>query len=428
MLINTMKTKEKYKMSDLGLIPEDWEVLTGGQISEKITKGSSPNWQGFNYSSEGILFVTSENVRDGYLDISEPKYLPEAFNQKQKNSTLKNGDILINIVGASIGRSAIFDLKDRIANINQAVCLFRLKDGVSNKFISYFLQHPKCVELLISNQSETGRPNLTLEDIRNFKFILPPFPEQKKIASVLDTWDRTIEALGTLISAKEKLMSGLMQALLTGESKFKEFRKDRWKKIRFGSLAETYSGLSGKTAKDFGSGSPYVPYMNVFSNSRVNVSYFDYVNVEKGETQTKVQYGDILFTISSETPDEVGMTSVLLDNVKELYLNSFCFGVRLNDFKTLHPEFARFYLRSSAIREEILKLSQGSTRFNLSKNEIMKLQLIIPPTIKEQRRIASVLSKAEDEIKYLRTQMQSLQQKKKGLMQVLLTGKKRVKI
>ena len=87
-----------FKQSPLGPIPMDWGIMKGEEISEIITKGSSPKWQGFQYQNEGVLFVTSENVRDGFLNVSEPKFLPLKFNEKLKNSTLKKGDILINIV------------------------------------------------------------------------------------------------------------------------------------------------------------------------------------------------------------------------------------------------------------------------------------------------------------------------------------------
>ncbi len=161
-------------------IPSDWQVRRGEDISDKITKGSSPNWQGFQYQDEGVLFVTSENVRDGFLDISEPKYLPIAFNDKLKNSVLQKGDILINIVGASIGRSCIYNV-GTIANTNQAVCILRPNETVLREYISYFLQLPKSVDKLLGTQSDSARPNLTLEDIRNFQFLLPP--SQNKMPS-----------------------------------------------------------------------------------------------------------------------------------------------------------------------------------------------------------------------------------------------------
>ena len=121
------------------------------------------------------------------------------------------------------------------------------------------------------------------------------------------------------------------------------------------------------------------------------------------------------------------MSSVLLDNVSNTYLNSFCFGYRLNNFNTLDPYFARFYFRSFQMRDKISRLAQGSTRFNLSKNEIMKLKIKLP-SLPEQQKIAEVLSLADDEINLLRNELEELKLQKKALMQKLLTGQVRVKV
>jgi hypothetical protein len=115
-----MEVKPGYKQTEVGVIPEDWEIRTGEQLTTLIGKGGSPRWQGFEYSNAGMLFVTSENVRDGFLDIRDPKYLPLAFHEKLKRTKLRKHDILINLVGASIGRSCqiLEDLGE--ANVNQA--------------------------------------------------------------------------------------------------------------------------------------------------------------------------------------------------------------------------------------------------------------------------------------------------------------------
>ena len=145
--------------------------------------------------------------------------------------------------------------------------------------------------------------------------------------------------------------------------------------------------------------------------------------VEKDEKQNLVQYGDSFFTISSETPDEVAISSVLLDKVDNTYLNSFCFGFRF-DFNILLPEFARYYFRSNYIRKYTYKLSQGSTRFNLSKNKFLEMIINIP-SIEEQKKIAGLLSVIDEDIENLKKQLELRKQQKKGLMQRLLTGEVR---
>ena len=113
-----MELTTGYKLTDLGVIPEDWKIYTGEEITTLIGKGGSPRWQGYEYSNGGMLFVTSENVRDGFLDISQPKYLPLAFHEKLKRTKLWKQDILVNLVGASIGRSCYVERDLGEANIN----------------------------------------------------------------------------------------------------------------------------------------------------------------------------------------------------------------------------------------------------------------------------------------------------------------------
>lgn len=155
-----------------------------------ITKGASPKWQGISYvepGQEGTLFVTSENVREMKIDVSEPKYVESKFDQKQKRSVLRRGDLLTNIVGASIGRSAIFDSDER-ANINQAVCLIRLKEDVNRNFILYTLSAPTTLTFMHGEKVDVARANLSLVDIGSIPIAVPSRAEQDEIV-------RRIEAL-----------------------------------------------------------------------------------------------------------------------------------------------------------------------------------------------------------------------------------------
>ena len=121
------------------------------------------------------------------------------------------------------------------------------------------------------------------------------------------------------------------------------------------------------------------------------------------------------------------MSSVLLDDISDLYLNSFCFGYRLHDFNTLLPSFAGYYFRSENFRSILNKLAQGSTRFNLSKNELMKEKISIP-SLEEQNKIVHILRLADKEIEFLKADLSQQKILKKSLMQLLLTGLVRVKV
>lgn len=218
----TFRTPEEFYIDEkFGKIPVGWEVKKGIDITSKITKGQSPKWQGFDYQDQGILFVTSENIQDGYIDISNPKYLPLEFNAKIRNSQLRKGDVLINIVGASIGRCAIFDLNVDVANTNQAVCLFRPNDENDSVFLSLYLQDETVRKRLFRTQVETARANLSLSDFRKFKFVIPKKQEQIKIANAIMHYNDEIKNLKAKIDVLSKLKKSLMQNLLTGKVRIK---------------------------------------------------------------------------------------------------------------------------------------------------------------------------------------------------------------
>jgi type I restriction enzyme S subunit len=153
-----------------------------------------------------------------------------------------------------------------------------------------------------------------------------------------------------------------------------------------GELGEFYSGLSGKSKADFSDGNAkFVTYMNIFSNIAVDTNIDTLVKIDKNEKQNKIEYGDVLFTGSSETPDECGMSSVLTKKVDEpLYLNSFCFGFRLHDIGLFLPEFLKYLFRDEHSRKQIAKTASGVTRFNVSKKRFAKILIPIPPLAVQQ--------------------------------------------
>ena len=187
--------------------------ITLRELSELITKGSSPSWQGFNYVDDETqtLFITSENVREGYLDITSPKYLEDSFNERQKKSILKTGDFLINIVGASIGRAAEYSL-NRKANINQAVALVRLKKGIiNNSYLSSYLNSERAFQMYDSMKSDTGRANLSLQDIGNLIILTPSIHLQKQYADFVKQVKKQKATVQKSIEKLETLKKSLMQ-------------------------------------------------------------------------------------------------------------------------------------------------------------------------------------------------------------------------
>lgn len=244
---------------------------------------------------------------------------------------------------------------------------------------------------------------------------IPSKEEQIKIATFLSLIDERITTQRKTIEGLEKMVEELSKQIFLQKI---GFDCSIWQKISLDKIGFTYSGLSGKTKEDFGSGKPYIQYKQVYESSKIDLSKCDFVSINKNEKQNRVQYGDILFTTSSETPEEVGMTSVVLDKVEDTYLNSFCFGFRLNSFDILNPNFARFLLRSNDFRKRIAKLGQGSTRFNISKNQLMKEKILLPP-LATQHKIANFLSYIDRKIETEKEILTQYQKQKKYLLQNL---------
>ena len=158
-----------------------------------------------------------------------------------------------------------------------------------------------------------------------------------------------------------------------------------WEQRKLGDLGTTFTGLSGKSKEDFGHGdAQFVTYMNVFTNPVSDTTMTEHVEIDNH--QSKVQYGDVFFTTSSETPDEVGMSSVWLGNTDNIYLNSFCFGYRPE--VNFDPYYMAYMLRSDVVRKNIIFLAQGISRYNISKNRVMDIEVPVP-SLAEQKKIGS---------------------------------------
>lgn len=184
-------------------------------LSVKITKGSSPKWQGFSYVDEpGVLFVTSENVLTNMMRFEKTKYVEEGFNRKDAKSILQYGDVLTNIVGASIGRTAVFERDDN-ANINQAVCLIRCNtQALRNYFLAYLLNSPYFKRKLHEAEVNMARANLSLTFFRDFEVPLPPLSVQDQIIANMRALRRKIDAASSLFSKQLSDLADLRQSLL----------------------------------------------------------------------------------------------------------------------------------------------------------------------------------------------------------------------
>ncbi|MDD5050962.1 MAG: restriction endonuclease subunit S [Candidatus Pacebacteria bacterium] len=172
--------------SELPELPEGWEWARIEDCAVLITKGESPKWQGFNYVQEGVPFIRSENVLWGTLDICGVANIPEAFHNKLARSHIKPFDVLVNLVGASIGRCCVVPSTVARANLNQAVGLIRLNEVLLPGFLMHLLISPAIQKAIHSSKVETARPNISLTDLRNLLIPVASLLEQRQIVSEIE--------------------------------------------------------------------------------------------------------------------------------------------------------------------------------------------------------------------------------------------------
>ena len=264
----------------------------------------------------------------------------------------------------------------------------------------------------------TGQPLVKSSELKKLALNFPNKEEQEKIGNFFNQLDYTIalhqRELDNLKITKQVFMKKMFpkEGEKVPEVRFPGFMAD-WDYRKLGDVGETYTGLSGKSKDDFGHGrGKYVTYMNVFSNSIANPSLVELVEIDT--KQNEVNPGDIFFTTSSETPEEVGMSSVWLENSDNTYLNNFCFGYR--PIEKFDNYYLAYMLRSSVVRKKITFLAQGISRYNISKNKVMDIAVPIP-VIEEQTKIGEFFKQLDDIINLQQQELEKLKQTKQAFLQ-----------
>ena len=384
----------------------EWEKHTIGELAIKVGSGVTPKGGETVYKKEGHPFVRSQNVGLGGLLLEDIAYIDDTTHIRQKNTELQIDDVLLNITGASIGRSAVVNEQIAGGNVNQHVCIIRTKDNLVSPFLCNFLLSNYGQKQIDSFQAGGNRQGLNFEQIKSIRIGIPCVKEQSKIAKTLQLLDERIATQNKIIEKLESLIKGLNNSLY-----------DRYGdgiRTSFAGLGYSYSGLSGKSAMDFGKGKPFITYLNVYSNNVVNENDYQYVQIDEGEKQNVVQYGDVLFTLSSETPEEVGIGSVYLGQ-DEVYLNSFCFGIHIVNEKLAYSPYISYYVSSTPFRKFIYPFAQGSTRFNLCKADFEKASITLP-SLDNQKRIHSVLNSVAMKISTERAMLEQYVTQKQYLL------------
>ena len=397
-------------------IPKGWSVKKLGEISCLIA-GNAFNSEDF--IDMGIPLIRISNIADDGIVLDEnTAFLPESFLKENSKFVIRQTDLLIAMSGATTGKMGINTFSEPML-LNQRVCIIRAKDVSQNFLNQYLFTHKKD----ILRQSYGGaQPNIGNNDIKKIKVLLPPLPEQEKIALVLGTWDEAIEKLSNLIEQKKLLKKGLMQKLLTGKTRLPGFTQP-WKEVAIQDFCNIKRG-----------GSPR-PIENYLTSSDDGLNW-----LKIGDISPDAKY--IYKTESKIKKDGVSKTT-LVHSDDFILSNSMSFGrpyimkidacihdgwLALTSIKKdVSKEFLFYLLSFSETQKKFNICAAGSGVRNLNKDIVGEVKIQLPPYY-EQQAIADVLSTADDEINLLNQKLEALKEQKKGLMQQLLTGQIRVKV
>lgn len=289
---------------------------------------------------------------------------------------------------------------------------------VSVPSFDYYLIQSDDYQKVANDTSGTKMPRSDWKNVSSTDFAIPSKDEQKQIGAFFKQLGDTITLHQRKLAKLKELKQGYLQKLFPKNgSKFPQLRfagfADAWEQRKLGELGSTFTGLTGKTKEDFGHGdAKFVTYMNVFQNAVASLEQLDSVEIDS--KQNEVKKGDVFFTTSSETPEEVGISSVWKYNYDNVYLNSFTFGYRPNIEFDL--DYLAAMLRSTTVRKKITFLAQGISRYNISKTKMMDIEVPVP-SLEEQSKIGAFLSNVEQTITLQQRKLEKLQELKKGYLQ-----------
>ena len=320
---------------------------------------------------------------DSVLDVQEDDIprIPHRCREDFNGALLQDGDVIIadTAEDETTGKACeIGNLQGSaiVSGLHTMVC--RPRNRMALGYLGYYLNSNAYHHQLLPLMQGIKVLSLSRSNIQKTSVSYPSaMKEQQLIASYFSQLDNLIT-----LHQRQSFSHSTPDISLSVQL-IHPFYTSSWEQRKLGDIGETYTGLSGKTKADFGHGQArFVTYMNVFSNPISNPEMTEPIEIDP--KQNEVEVGDVFFTTSSETPEEVGMSSVLLEKRGKTYLNSFCFGFRPSEI--IDSYYLAYMLRSESARDKIILLAQGISRYNISKNKVMEIAVSLP-SLDEQKLI-----------------------------------------
>jgi type I restriction enzyme, S subunit len=405
-------------------IPKGWKSQKLEEVSIGIIDchHSTPIW-----TDSGFIVLRTHNIKDGSINFSSVSFTDEINYKERIKRAIPEKDDIVLTREAPAGEVALIPDNLKVC-LGQRLVLIKLNNNfVSSSFVKFYLMSnlvQRNVFQLQANGSTVG--NIRIPVLKGINLFLPPLREQCRIAEILGVWDESIDLLEKLTTSKHKLKQGLMQQLLIGKKRFKEFKASIWQPKILIEIAEVLVSPVDKLIVD-GENSIYLcNYTDVYKNNRItqSINFMQATATEKEIAKFMLRKDDVIITKDSESPTDIAVPAYVSESLDNVICGYHLAILRPRENEVC-GEYLSYLLSTPEIRYYFFTLANGATRFGLSVGSIEKAQFSLP-SLPEQEKIAAVLSAADAEISTLEKQLAAYKQQKRGLMQQLLTGRTRI--
>lgn len=409
-----------YKATALGIIPQEWEVMRLEDLCHN--EGDyGINAPATDFSDKLPTYLRITDIDDDGKFIIANK--ASVNNPNSGSYHLKDGDIVFARTGATVGKTYLYNRED--GDLVFAGFLIRFSPN-TQKIVPYYLKaytntsaYWKWVKI---TSQRSGQPGINAIEYCSLQIPVPPLAEQRKIAEVLGVWDEAIEKQARLIEKLALRKRALMQRLLSAKLRLPGF-SEPWKKVKLGEIGKFDKGYGVPKESIRNTGNKAITYGEIYTKHDFVIKKFtSYIDDETAVVSKKITQGAILFTGSGETLEDIGKCVAFIDN-DIAYAGGDI--IIFNPSIEINSLVLSYCLNSAPVNAQKATYGQGHSVVHIYQKDLAKLQVTIP-SFPEQNAIAEVLTAADREIELAKEKLERLRSQKRGLMQQLLTGKKRI--
>jgi type I restriction enzyme S subunit len=425
-----MNDRHGYRMTEIGEIPDDWEIKTLDETASQFISGGTPSTSNPDYWNGEIPWMRSAWINKRFVDAGE-KYISEKGLKNSATNLVPRGSLLV-ATRVCIGNVALNNIDIAISQDLTGIVI--RKEKAAPEYVYWALKNSENrIKSLVQGSTIGG---VLREDLRKLRIPIPPSVlEQQKIALVVSTVDDAIQKTDEIIAKTQQLKKGLMQQLLTrgiGHTKFKQTPMggipEEWEVVKIKDIIEEClkNGLFVKNPK-WGSGVRFLNVVNTYDDAVVQPSLLQRVEVSPEVAEPfLLKEGDIVFVRSSLKREGVAQACMVGKSGEPMIFD--CHLIRLSvDRSKVDPRYLVEYCRYGDGKRQFIALSNTTTMTTIHQENLAEFRFLLPP-LEEQQRIAAVLSDIDTRVDIEKQRRNALDKLKKGLMQVLLTGKVRVKV